>query len=181
MVLGKRPDETVRRRRRRPNGAEREPIPMILAEILGPQWIKVPLTATTKEAAIEEMVDILEAGGALTDRAAVLEAVLARERVRTTGIGHGLAIPHAKTTGAPRVAMAIGKPATPLDFASIDRRPVELVILVVSPEDQAGPHIQALSRVSRLLSVESFRRELFAAASAEEIHHLLVAREQAYA
>ena len=87
---------------------------MRLSEILKPQNIKVPLAATTKAAAIAEIVTLLADNKELTDPKKVLDAVLERETTRTTGIGNGLAIPHGKCTGTDHLVMAIGRPAQPV-------------------------------------------------------------------
>lgn len=150
---------------------------MILSAILTPERIKVPLEGTTKEAVIEELVNVLDQDGCLTDSTSTLKAVLTRERSRTTGIGRGLAVPHGKSAGSPELAMAVGKTATPIDFASIDGKPVRMVMLVVSPMEKTGPHIRALARVSRIMGLDSFRRKLYKADSAEEIYDLILSQE----
>jgi 16S rRNA (cytosine967-C5)-methyltransferase len=91
------------------------------------------------------------------DGTALKEAVWTREQTRTTGIGHGLAIPHGKCAGLSGLAMAIGKPAEPMDFEAIDGKPVRLIVLLASPPDRTSDHIQALARVSRLMTLEAFR------------------------
>src|SRR5881628_3008949 len=100
---------------------------MRLTEILKPENIKVPLEATTKNDAIAELVQVLAKSGQISDPKKVLDAVLEREATRTTGIGNGLAIPHGKCSGTPDLVMAIGKPAQPIDFQSIDGRPVSVI------------------------------------------------------
>src|ERR1700683_915931 len=109
---------------------------MRLTEILKPQNIKVPLAATTKNEAIAELVQLLADNGQITDAKKVLDAVLERESTRTTGIGNGLAIPHGKCAGPPDLVMAIGKPAVPIDFQSIDGRPVSVIWMLTSPPDK---------------------------------------------
>src|SRR2546421_9408125 len=116
---------------------------MRLTEILKPENIKVPLEAKTKNDAIAELVDVLAKNGDVTDPKKVLDSVLEREATRTTGIGNGLAIPHGKCTGTDHLVMAVGKPATPIDFQAIDGRPVNLIWLLRSPPDKTGPHIHA--------------------------------------
>ena len=146
---------------------------MRLTDILTPQRIKAPLTATTKQGVIEELVDLLAANGDVTDRQRALQAVMERESTRTTGIGGGLAIPHGKCSGVKQLVMAIGLPTAPVDFESIDGKGVNVVILLVSPMDQTGPHIQTLARISRIMSIDAFRNKLVAAAGAERIYQLI--------
>lgn len=154
---------------------------MNLLDILSPESVKVPLDAHDKKGAIDELVDLLAASGKVNDPQALKEAVWARETTRTTGIGHALAIPHGKCEGVPDLAMAIGKPAEPIDFASIDNKPVRLVVLLASPLDRTSDHIQALARISRLMTVEEFRNRIYDASSAEEIYDLLQQQEPASA
>jgi fructose-specific phosphotransferase system IIA component len=152
---------------------------MRLSDILKPQNIKLPLEAKVKTDAIGELVNLLAANGELTDPAKVLEAVLDREATRTTGIGNGLAIPHGKCTGTDHLVMAIGRPATPIDFQAIDGRPVNLIWLLSSPPDKTGPHIHALARISRLMTIDKFRQALTQAKTAQEIFDGIVAQENA--
>jgi fructose-specific phosphotransferase system IIA component len=150
---------------------------MDLASILTPSRIRIPLAATDKTAAITELIDLLAATGALANRDQVLDAVLKRESERTTGIGYGVAIPHGKTPGCRQLVIAAGKPSEPIDFQSIDGRPVTFVLLLVTPPDQTSLHIQALAKVSRLLQLEDFRAAVEHARSGEELHAAIVTAE----
>jgi len=152
---------------------------MRLTDILKPENIKVPLESTTKNEAIAELVNLLAKNGDVTDAKKVLDAVLEREATRTTGIGNGLAIPHGKCSGTKDLVMAIGKADTPIDFQSIDGRPVTLIWLLGSPPDKTGPHIHALARISRLMTMDKFRSALAAAKSSQEIFDIIVQQENA--
>lgn len=152
---------------------------MRLIDILKPQNIKVPLQATSKNQAIGELVDLLAANGEVSDPKKVLDAVLEREATRTTGIGNGLAIPHGKCTGTDNLVMAIGKAANPIDFQAIDGRPVTLIWLLSSPPDKTGPHIHALARISRLMTIDKFRQALAQAGSAQAVFDAIVQQENA--
>jgi mannitol/fructose-specific phosphotransferase system IIA component (Ntr-type) len=151
---------------------------MKLSEILPLSAIKAPLLAGDKTAVITELVDLLDASHELSDRNEVLKVVLEREATRSTGIGYGLAVPHGKTRAAHRLVMAIGKPPQPIDFESADRQPVGIVVLLVSPPDKTGPHIQALAKISRLMLQEDFRRAIDAATTPEEIRAVIIRFEQ---
>jgi len=151
---------------------------MRLTEIFSPSCIKVPMEAQDKVAAITEMVDIVAEAGRLVDRNLMLRATLEREATRTTGIGNGLAIPHGKCAAVTELVMAVGKPAEPVDFDSIDGKPVSIVIFLASPPDKTGPHIQALARISRLMTDRKFRQALDAAATAEDVYQIFVAYEE---
>ena len=150
---------------------------MRLSEILKPQNIKVPLEAKIKTDAIGELVTLLAGNGDLSDPKKVLEAVLDREATRTTGIGNGLAIPHGKCTGTDHLVMAIGRPATPIDFQAIDGRPVNLIWLLSSPPDKTGPHIHALARISRLMTMDKFRAALANAKTGQEMWDIISQQE----
>lgn len=157
------------------DGAERL---MNLLDILTPECIKAPLAAADKKGVIDELVDVLVACGKVNDAKSLKDAVWTREQTRTTGIGHGLAIPHGKSTGMPGLAMAIGKPAKPMDFEAIDGMPVKLVVLLASPPDRTSDHIQALARISRLMTMDDFREKIYGAQTSREIYELLKGQEK---
>jgi fructose-specific phosphotransferase system IIA component len=150
---------------------------MQLTDILKPECIRVPLIGQDKRAAVDELVDLLAAHRCVTDAEAVKRAVWQREATRTTGIGHGLAIPHGKSASCDRLVMAIGKPARPIEFASVDGRPVGVIFLLASPIDQTGPHIQVLAKISRILTRADVRSAIFTARDAQTIYDL-IAREE---
>ncbi|MCA9294480.1 MAG: PTS sugar transporter subunit IIA [Phycisphaerales bacterium] len=154
---------------------------MNLMDILSKSCVRVPLEATSKQGAIDELVDLVAAAGRVGNASELKEAVWSRETTRTTGIGHGLAIPHGKCDSVNDLAMAMGIPAEPLDFASIDGKPVRLVVLLASPVDRTSDHIQALARISRIMAAESFREKAFNAASADELFDLIASEEAARA
>ncbi len=146
---------------------------MKITEILKPSCVCVPLKATDKYAVITELVDLLDASGQLADRDQVVEAVLARERTRSTGIGQGLAVPHGKSRGAKALTMALGKPAADMEFEAVDGRPCRFIVLLASPIDKTGPHIQALAGVSRLWLNEDFRRAVIEASTADALYQAI--------
>ena len=150
---------------------------MRITDILTPETIKIPMDAEEKFACIEELVDLLAKAGKITDRDKFLQAVLEREYTRTTGIGHGLAVPHGKCDCMDGLVIAVGVPLTPIDFQSIDKQKVNLIVLLGSPEDQTGPHIQALARISRLMLSSSFRDAIAHAHTPRDIHQAFVDNE----
>jgi fructose-specific phosphotransferase system IIA component len=146
---------------------------MNLLDILSLDTIRVPLHATEKRAAIDELVDVLAEAGKAADPVSLKNAVWTRETTRSTGIGYSLAIPHGKCDGVSDLAMAIGKPATPIDFNAVDGQPVRLIVMLASPINRTTDHIQALARISRIMSSEDFRNRIYQAESAEQIYELL--------
>jgi len=151
---------------------------MNLLDILSPACIRAPLVAADKKGVIDELVDVLAKEGRVSDAKALKDAVWTREQTRTTGIGHGLAIPHGKCAGMAGLSMVIGKPATPMEFEAIDGKPVKLVVLLASPPDRTSDHIQALARISRLMTMDEFRERIYAAKTSEEIYELLKSQEK---
>ena len=147
---------------------------MQLTDILEVSCVKVPLQATEKLQSIAELIDLLAQNGKLKDYPSVLKAVMDREAVRSTGVGQGFAIPHGKTGGVDRLVMAIGKSGKPINFESVDGQPVTMIVLLLSPLDKTGPHIQAIARICRLMTDQEFRQKLWHSASAEELfQHIL--------
>jgi mannitol/fructose-specific phosphotransferase system IIA component (Ntr-type) len=153
---------------------------MLISDILSASRIKI-LEADSKRGAIEELVDLLARNGDVIDAQRALQAVLEREMTRTTGIGGGLGIPHGKTAAVQEIVMALGKAKRPIDFDSVDGQPVSLLLLLVSPVSKAGPHIQALARVSRLMSSELLRRKLSEAPDSEAMLEAIRRHETEFA
>lgn len=150
---------------------------MRLSDILKPENIQVGIPASSKLDVITGLVNLLASNGEVGEAKKVLESVLERENTRTTGIGNGLAIPHGKSPGTDHLVMAIGKPATPIDFHSIDGRPVTIVWMLISPPDQSGMHIKALAAISRLMTGDKFRYAINNAATAEELFEIVRKQE----
>ncbi len=148
---------------------------MKITDFLREKTIRVPLSAKEKTAAIRELVALLHESDCFADLETVLQAVLQRERIRSTGIGSGLAVPHAKCAGIGRLSMAVGKPAQPMDFDCADRHPCTMIVLLISPPNASQSHIQALAQVSRLWLTPAFRD---AALGAETSTDLLSAFER---
>ena len=145
---------------------------MRILELLSPSCVRVPLHSTQKQEILDELVDLLTENGLCPDAASVKRAVWERETQRSTGIGEGLAIPHGKCAALPGLVLAIGKPAQPIEFGSIDKKPVQLVILLVSPPEKKDEHIQALGKISKIMTSSEFRHRAYAATTAAELHAL---------
>ena len=146
---------------------------MLLSELLTPERVRVPLRGASKEALLQELVDVLREAGAVVDAEAVLAAVRQREQVLSTGVGSGVAIPHGKAQSVPALAMAAGVTAQPVEFDALDGEPVRLLFLLVAPDSAAGDHVKALGRISRLVRRDGFRERLAAAATPEEFVAIL--------
>jgi nitrogen PTS system EIIA component len=143
-----------------------------LKDHVDPQRVK-DLTGATKDAVLEEMVDLVASSDAVTDRKSLLAAVRERERVLSTGIGLGIAIPHAKIPGVARFVVAVGRHAKGIEFDAIDGKPVHIVVLIAGPQDAQDRYLRLLARLSGRLRQEDVRRRILAAASPEEIVSIL--------
>jgi PTS system nitrogen regulatory IIA component len=151
---------------------------VLLSQLLPPERIRIPLAGSSKDDLLRELVDVLHAAGEVGDPSEVLRAVREREAVLSTGIGNGVAIPHGKSGQVTALAMAAGVTREPVDFEALDGRPVSLFFLLVGPESAAGDHVKALSRISRLVRSDVFRRRLAEAASPADFHAILTEAEQ---
>lgn len=142
--------------------------------------IIIDSSSSDKESILHEMVDALCSANQLKDHDTILEAVMEREKSRSTGIGCGLAIPHAKVDCVDRMCIAAATIKNGIEFDSLDGENVNLLILIVSPENTVGPHLKALSTVSRLLADGSVRQDLIDAKDAEEFLTILKKAEDKY-
>jgi mannitol/fructose-specific phosphotransferase system IIA component (Ntr-type) len=123
---------------------------MDLRTVLTTDTVDLHLKGTTKEEIIDEMLDILVKAGKVTDKAAARECVLDRERKMSTGMKHGIAIPHGKTDTVSDLVACIGISDNPVDFDSLDQEPCRIFIMTLSPVNKTGPHLQFLAEVSLL-------------------------------
>lgn len=146
---------------------------MKISDILQPDCVRVPLSSTDKLAAIDELADLLVKKTSITDADALKAAVREREGTRTTGIGHGIGIPHGKTESVDTLRLAAGLAPAGLEFEALDGKPVQLVFLLASPSDQTGPHIQALGQLSRMLIDEELRESFKTATDADSFFKLI--------
>lgn len=140
---------------------------MHLSQLLNPQAVNVQLQSKTKREVIAEIVAICEKAHGIDSGGEVLDRVLKREAMMSTGIGNGIAIPHGKARAVDRLVAACGVSRSGIDFESVDGEPASLFILLVSPEDVGGPHVKVLANISRLLKEENVRETLKQSESSE--------------
>lgn len=146
---------------------------MKITDILSPEMVLPELKATTKPEVLRELAGYIAAKHPEIDAEAMAAVLAERERLGSTAIGDGIAIPHGKLAGVDRIIGIFGRHRRGVDFDSLDGRPTHLFFLLVAPEDSASLHLKALARVSRLMKDASFRERLASASDAAEIFRLI--------
>lgn len=149
-----------------------------IAELLSEEVIAADLDVNTKDGVFKRLVDLLAEAGNIDDPGGALEAVEKREDILSTGIGNGVAIPHAKTDAVDSLVVAFARMEAGIDFKSLDGKPVKIIFLLLSPQEEAGLHVRALARISRMLKNTRFRSRLLEADSAGEILEIIQKQEE---
>jgi PTS system fructose-specific IIA component len=139
-----------------------------ISDLLSPETVRVGMPGTEKDEVINAVVDLLDGHPAVEDLEAVRHDVFEREAQMSTGVGLGLALPHARTTAVTETVAALAITKEPVPFEAHDGEPVRLLFLLVGPEQARGRHIRLLGRVSRLMNHDPFRRQLLAATTTDE-------------
>ena len=142
---------------------------MNLRKVLSEDAIRLELQGATKAEIIGEMMDLLVVSGQVRDRKAALKAIEEREAKMSTGMQHGLALPHAKSDAVDRLVAAIGIKRDGVDFDSVDREPSRIFVMTLSPLNRTGPHIQFLAELGRMINQPEVRQRVLAATSAAGI------------
>ncbi len=152
---------------------------MKIVEFLRPDAILPSLGGPTAQAVLAELCRPIAAASHL-DAQRLLDTLLDREKLGSTGIGEGVAIPHGKVAGLPALVASFGRSAQGVDFRAIDGRPTHLFFTLIAPENSAGAHLKALARISRIFKNPSFRDAIMRAAGPEEIYRLIEAEDARY-
>ena len=148
--------------------------------LLKPEAVKVVTSATSKKRLLQELGDLMEAAHGVTG-ALVVEALLAREALGPTGVGHGVALPHARLDGIDDVMGAFVLLDKPIEFDSVDRQPVDIAFALFAPEEAGGEHLKALALVSRTLRDASICAKLRANPDASPLYTILSQAQSAQA
>lgn len=146
-----------------------------LAEMLAPERV-IDLTANDKEGALRQLVDAMAKSPEVKDAKAFLEAILERERIMSTGMGIGIAVPHVKIPSVTDFVVAIGRHKQGLDFDSLDRKPVYLIIMIGAAEHQKDEFLKVLSKVASTFREDELRKRVLAATTPAEVIDLLRGR-----
>ena len=153
---------------------------MQIASLLEETFIAVNMSAGTKEEVLNKVVDMLGASPNVLDIEKVRRAIIEREKIMSTGVGHGFAIPHAKVDALSDIVAAFATLDHPVDFQALDGQPVRIVFMLVGRETHVGTHLKLLSRVSRLMNSETFREQLLQAKTPAEVLQLFQEEESRY-
>jgi PTS system nitrogen regulatory IIA component len=146
---------------------------MNLKTVLTKETISLHLKGANKEEIINELLDILVAANKIEDRQAAFAAIMDREQKMSTGMKHGIAIPHGKSPTIHDLIACIGVSDNPVEFDALDHEPCRIFIMTLSPVEKTGPHLQFLAEISLLFKSAEKRQEILNAASAEEILKIL--------
>jgi PTS system nitrogen regulatory IIA component len=146
---------------------------MNLKTVLSKDTISLHLKGSTKEAIVNELLDILVAAKKIDDRAAAFAAIMDREKKMSTGMKHGIAIPHGKSPTVLDLVACIGISDAAVDFDALDHEPCRIFIMTLSPAEKTGPHLQFLAEISLLFKSAEKRQEILNASSAEEVMNIL--------
>jgi len=142
---------------------------IFLSKLLTSQQV-VMLEESSKEAALERLVEVLASSDKVHDKPELLQAIRGRELIMSTGIGFGIAVPHAKIKSVDDVVMAVGVSKRGIDFGSLDDKPVHIVVMIAAGADQQDQYIRTLARVMMVLKNPKTREKLIAARSPEEVY-----------
>ena len=153
---------------------------MKIGDILTEDMVVTRLAGVTKNEIIDAMIDLVSKSPKVTDKQKVRDAIFEREEIMSTGVGNGFAIPHGKTDAVSDIVAAFAVTAEPIDYQSLDEKPVRLVFLLIGKDNMVGPHIKLLSRISRLMNKEEFRNRLIELKSPREILETFKKEEATY-
>lgn len=146
---------------------------MKLSKFCDESLVVFNLKATNKEKVIEELVNLAASSNMIKDPVQLLKDVKDRENLVTTGVGYGVAFPHAKTRSAKGIVIAFGRSDKGIDFDAMDHRPVHLFFLIAAPEDAIGAHLNVMARLSYLMKLSENREKLMKATSPGDVLALM--------
>jgi PTS system nitrogen regulatory IIA component len=152
---------------------------MKIVEFLRPEAVIASLSGQTSQAVLGELCRPL-AAAARMDAQKLLDTLVEREKLGSTGIGEGVAIPHGKVPGLPALVASFGRSERGVDFRAIDGKPTFLFFSLFAPENSAGAHLKALARISRIFKNPAFRDAILKAGGADEIYRLIEAEDAKY-
>ena len=153
---------------------------MDITDLIKKEFIIEELKSKTKKEVLLELSEVFLQGDVTVNCDAMVEVLLDREKLGSTGIGDGIAIPHGKLPGLENLIVSFGRTIEGIDFDSLDGKPVHIFFLLMAPENSAGQHLKALAKISRMLKEDVFRKELMEAKTSDEIYSLIDKKDKAY-
>jgi PTS system nitrogen regulatory IIA component len=151
-----------------------------ITDFLTPDRVIADLTEKEKSAVLKEMAGQLAGSESGLDATQILKVLQDREKISTTAIGEGVAIPHGKLPNVQKVSALFARSLQGVDFASLDGEPTTLFFTLIAPQDAAADHLKALARISRLLKDPDLRRRLMAAANSQELYNIIAVEDQKF-
>lgn len=152
---------------------------MNIADMFKKEFIIEELKSRTRREVLTELSEIFSRANIRVDYDNMVDVLLEREKLGSTGIGGGIAIPHGKLAGLEDLIVSFGRSTDGIDFDSMDGKPVHIFFLLMAPENSAGQHLKALARISRMLKDDSFKTDLINATSVESLYKIIIEKDKA--
>ncbi len=152
---------------------------MNIADMFKKEFIIEELKSRTRREVLTELSEMFSHANIRVDYDNMVEVLLEREKLGSTGIGGGIAIPHGKLAGLENLIVSFGRSKDGIDFDSMDGKPVHIFFLLMAPENSAGQHLKALARISRMLKDDSFKTDLIKATSVESLYRIIIEKDKA--
>jgi fructose-specific phosphotransferase system IIA component len=152
---------------------------MKISDILDETRILTNMEGDSKSVIINKLIDLVAISPKVLDKEKVKEAIFEREKIMSTGVGNGFAIPHGKTDAVSDIVAAFAVTKEPIDYQALDEQPVRLIFLLIGKGNMVGPHIKLLSRISRLMNKEEFRKKLLDAPTPKDVMEIFRTEEAA--
>ena len=147
---------------------------MRLDQIFKIEFLNENLTSNTKIDVLAELISVLINSGLKIDRAKAIDVLQQREKLGSTGIGDGVAIPHGKVSDLHELIVAFGRSKKGIVFDAIDGKPVHLFFLLLAPENSTGQHLKALAKISKMLKTPNFRKKLIDARTTSDLYKAII-------
>lgn len=153
---------------------------MKLTDFLTKEYIKANIEVDNKDDLLEKLVNLFKGNPKVVDLEKVLEDVHEREKILSTGVGKGFALPHAKTSAVNDILAAFCTIKEPIDYGALDSEPVNIVLMLIGPAEMSSQYLKLMSRISRMISNEEFKNKIIKAQTNEELYDLFIVEESNY-
>ena len=151
---------------------------MRLDQMFKIEFLSEKLSSNTKMDVLAELINVLVNSGLTIDRAKAIDVLQQREKLGSTGIGDGVAIPHGKVSDIHELVVAFGRSKNGVAFDAIDGKPVHLFFLLLAPENSTGQHLKALAKISKMLKTPNFRKKLIDAKTKSDLYNVIVEQDE---